>query len=150
MFLTKLAAVGATALLALGLGMTPANAAQYMHLQNVATHECLDFRADFGPYVTGCNEGAFQTWIMTLGIAATAMRQQATQLCLVARNGQPVMRDCLAGDDAALWEMISTPVGSEVRNKVTRTCLVAGSGSIHHVSLGECTGGDSRQWTLYG
>ena len=31
-------------------------------------------------------------------------------------------------------------------NKATGSCLVAGSGAIHHVSLGVCSTGASRQW----
>ncbi len=121
-----------------------------------AVGECLDFRADpeYGVYTTGCNEGAYQTWTMaTLPETATAMRQNAgSRLCLVARSGQPTMKPCLAGDQAALWtvhDLGPSTTGYQIINKATGTCLIAGSGAIHHVSLGACAGGGSRQWIVY-
>jgi hypothetical protein len=151
MFLKKLAAVVAAGVLTLGLSSTPANAVVLeLHLQNAATYECLDYRADYGPYATGCNESAYQTWIINVGSMPTAMRQVATRLCLVARNGQATMKQCLADDPAALWTTVSTAAGYQLVNNVTGTCLGEGSGSIHHVSLVACTGGNSQQWSLYG
>ncbi|MFJ6121650.1 RICIN domain-containing protein [Streptomyces sp. NPDC092129] len=156
--LKKTAALGAATLLCWALGTAQASAtSSYRHLRNVgAVGECLDFRADpeYGVYTTGCNEGAYQTWTMaTLPETATALRQNAgSRLCLVARSGQPTMKPCLAGDQAALWtvhDLGPSTTGYQIINKATGTCLIAGSGAIHHVSLGACAGGGSRQWIVY-
>ncbi|MEU9151298.1 ricin-type beta-trefoil lectin domain protein [Streptomyces sp. NPDC048417] len=148
----KVAAVGAAVVLGWGLGTTPANASSsYWHLQNVATNECLDFRADYGPYATGCNEGAYQTWLMNDAIGELSeMRQNVgARLCLVARNGQATMKPCSSSDPAALWDVYVTVAGFELINNVTKTCLGEGSGDVHHVTLVKCTGGKSQQWRAY-
>ncbi|MFD9405755.1 ricin-type beta-trefoil lectin domain protein [Streptomyces sp. NPDC059989] len=152
--LKKVAAMGAATALCWGLGTSPANAtSSYRHLENMALRgECLDFRADYGPYTTDCNQGAYQTWLMATFIETpTALRQNASsRLCLVARNGQPTMKPCSASDPAALWTVHDTDAaGYQVINNVTKTCLVAGSGEIHHVTLGTCNDGPSRQWLVY-
>lgn len=152
--LKKTAVLGAAVAVSWALGTAPANAATasmtYRHLESYAdTGECLDYRADYGPYTTGCNQGPYQTWLMaTDPETAGELRQDAgDRLCLVARNGIPVMRTCLAGDQAALWTLHSVVgLGYQLVNKATGTCLVAGSGAIHHVSLGVCSTGGSRQW----
>ncbi|OIV39343.1 hypothetical protein BIV57_00405 [Mangrovactinospora gilvigrisea] len=150
--LKKLAALGAAVAVAWALATAPANAASmtYRHLENYAnTNECLDYRADYGPYTTTCNQGPYQTWLMaTDPETAGELRQNVgNRLCLVARNGVPVMRTCVAGDKAALWTLHSVVgLGYQLVNKSTGTCLVAGSGSIHHVSLGVCSTGAARQW----
>ncbi|MFJ2398799.1 ricin-type beta-trefoil lectin domain protein [Streptomyces sp. NPDC087843] len=149
------AAMGATAL-CWGLGTAPAQAGMdYQHVYSAAYNleECLDYRADYGPYTTGCNGGAYQTWLMTTQYETlTEIRQNVgDRLCLVARNGQPTMRKCLADDPAALWTVhyIGARAGEQVINNATKTCLVAGSGTIHHVTLNTCDGGLSRLWVNY-
>ncbi|MGW5276924.1 ricin-type beta-trefoil lectin domain protein [Streptomyces sp. NPDC004044] len=150
--LKKVAAIGAAAALCWGLGTAPAQAGMdYQHVYSVAdAGECLDYRADYGPYTTGCNDGAYQTWLMTTELETlTELRQNVgDKLCLVARNGQPTMRQCLADDPAALWTVhsIGIATGFQVINNATKTCLVAGSGTIHHVHLNTCDGGRSRLW----
>ncbi|MFE7276457.1 ricin-type beta-trefoil lectin domain protein [Streptomyces sp. NPDC057623] len=148
----KVAAVGAAVVLGWALGTAPANASSsYWHLQNAATGHCLDYRADYGPYATGCNEGAYQTWLMNDAIGElSALRQKAgDRLCLVARNGQATMKPCSSSDPAALWDVHATAAGLQLINNVTKTCLGEGSGSIAHVTLVRCTGGDSQQWNAY-
>ncbi|MFG2732729.1 ricin-type beta-trefoil lectin domain protein [Streptomyces canus] len=150
------AAMGAAAALCWGLGTAPAHAGMdYQHVYSAAYNleECLDYRADYGPYTTGCNGGAYQTWLMTTQYETlTEIRQNVgDRLCLVARNGQPTMRKCLADDPAALWTVhyIGARAGEQVINNATKTCLVAGSGTIHHVTLNTCDGGLSRLWVNY-
>ncbi|MES4892435.1 ricin-type beta-trefoil lectin domain protein [Streptomyces sp. NPDC096012] len=148
----KVAAVGAAVVLGWGLGAVPANASSgYWHLRNRATGDCLDFRADYGPYATGCNEGAYQTWLMNDAIGQLSeLRQKAgDRLCLVARDGQAVMRACSSGDPAALWDVKVSAAGLRFVNNVTGTCLGEGSGDVRHVTLVTCTGGDSQQWNAY-
>ncbi|MYQ96839.1 hypothetical protein GTY20_39295 [Streptomyces sp. SID4946] len=68
---------------------------------------------------------------------------------MVARNGIPVMRDCSSTDPAAVWTLHEDGTGGvQVVNKSAKACLVAGSGAIHHVSLGECSTAPSRQWFI--
>lgn len=142
--------MGAAVIMAWGLGATPANSTTLVTHEwiNVATGNCLDFRSDYGPgpYATDCNRGVYQAWAFSLDVRPTAMRQGGTGLCLVARNGQAVMKGCLADDPAALWHLNSTAAGFQLVNNVTRTCLGEGSGSIHFVRLVSCTGGNSQQW----
>ncbi|WP_326567619.1 ricin-type beta-trefoil lectin domain protein [Amycolatopsis rhabdoformis] len=146
----KLAAVGSAALLMLGLGAVPAHAAVYVSWENKGTGECLDYRSDYGPYATTCNRGPYQAWVATLGTAPTALRQQSTRLCLVARSGQPVMRDCLASDPAALWRMVAVPSGYyQLRNNVTGTCLTEQPGRTHYVTLSGCGLGAPQEWDPY-
>lgn len=149
---TKLASVCAAVVLVLGLGITPAQASGNARLYNLATNECLDFRADpeYGVYTTGCNGSLYQTWYLTEGIPPTAMRQASTRLCLVARNGQDAMKECMAIDRAALWVIEYHPNDATISliNNVTGTCLGAGSGPIHQVSLAACSGGASQRWDL--
>ncbi|MFI7005456.1 RICIN domain-containing protein [Streptomyces sp. NPDC050145] len=156
--LKKIAAVGvAAAALGWGLGAAPAQAAgmAYMQVRSVAYSlgECLDYRSDYGPYTTGCNGGAYQTWLMFDGLETlTEVRQNVgDKLCLVARNGIPTMRQCLADDPAALWKVhdIGAQDGYQLINNATKTCLVAGSGAIHHVSLNACDGRPSRLWAPF-
>jgi hypothetical protein len=149
-FWSKLATVGTAAVLMLGLGTVPAQAAVYVSWENDGTGDCMDYRSDYGPYATGCNRGAYQQWIVTLGTAPTAMRQVSTRLCLVARSGQPVMRDCLASDPAALWQMVTAPSGYyRLKNNVTGTCLTEQSGTIHHVTLSGCQTSAAQAWYPY-
>lgn len=152
----RVAAVGAAVLVGWGLNPTPANAAPvYYHLQNKATLNCLDYRADYGPqpYATGCNQGGYQTWLMndTIG-QLSAMRQNAgSRLCLVARGGQATMKPCSSSDPAALWNAYFTSGGFQLINNVTKTCLgeqPEDIDHIRHVNLTRCTGGPSQQWTL--
>jgi hypothetical protein len=148
----RFAAVGAAVVLGWGLGTAPANASSgYWHLQNAATGDCLDYRADYGPYATGCNEGAYQTWLMnnTIGELSELRQNAGDRLCLVARNGQATMKPCLSSDPAALWDVYPTVAGNELINNVTKTCLGEGSGAIAHVTLVTCTGGNSQQWRAY-
>ncbi|MFD4032629.1 ricin-type beta-trefoil lectin domain protein [Streptomyces sp. NPDC058637] len=156
--LKKITAIGAAAAaLCWGLGTAPAQAAgmSYMQVKSAAYNlgECLDYRADYGPYTTGCNGGAYQTWLMVDAYETlTEIRQNVgDRLCLVARNGQPTMRPCLANDPAALWTVhsINSPAGEQLINNATKTCLVAGSGAIHRVSLNTCGSGLSRLWSAY-
>jgi hypothetical protein len=148
----KVAAVGAAVVLGWGLSTAPANASSnYTHLQNAATLDCLDFRADYGPYATTCNEGPYQTWLVNSAIGElSALRQNVgDRLCLVARNGQATMKPCSSSDPAALWKFYPTVAGNQLINNVTKTCLAAGSGAISHVTLVKCTGGNSQQWNAY-
>ncbi|MEU8794343.1 ricin-type beta-trefoil lectin domain protein [Streptomyces sp. NPDC048643] len=148
----KFAAVGAAVVLGWALGTAPANAAPaYYHLQNKATNDCLDFRADYGPYATGCNEGPYQTWLMndTIGRLSEMRQNAGSRLCLVARSGQATMKPCSSSDPAALWNAYFTTAGFQLINNVTKTCLGEGSGDVRHVTLVRCTGGNSQQWTLY-
>lgn len=155
--LKKVAAIGAAAALCWGLGTAPAQAAgmAYQHVGSAAYNleDCLDYRADYGPYTTGCNGGAYQTWLMVDALETlTEIRQNVgDKLCLVARNGQPTMRQCLANDPAALWTVhsIDARAGFQLINNATKTCLVAGSGTIRHVHLDTCDGGLSRLWVPY-
>lgn len=156
--LKKIAAVGAAAAaLCWGLSTAPAQAAgmAYMQVGSAAYNldECLDYRADYGPYTTGCNGGAYQTWLMVDAYETpTEIRQNVgDKLCLVARSGQPTMKPCLADDPAALWTVhsIDVPGGQQLINNATHTCLVAGSGTIHRVSLNTCGSGLSRLWSAY-
>jgi len=149
-FWRKLAAVGSAAVLMLGLGTAPAHAAVYVSWENKGTGECLDYRSDYGPYATTCNRGTYQAWIATLGTAPTALRQQSTRLCLVARSGQPVMRDCLASDPAALWRMVAVASGYyQLKNNVTGTCLTEQPGRTHYVTLSGCGLGSPQEWDPY-
>ncbi|MEV0074331.1 MULTISPECIES: ricin-type beta-trefoil lectin domain protein [unclassified Amycolatopsis] len=149
-FWRKLAVVGSAAVLTLGLGTIPAHAAVYVSWENDGTGECLDYRSDYGPYATTCNRGTYQAWLATLGTAPTAMRQESTRLCLVARSGQPVMRDCLASDPAALWRMVAVASGYyRLQNNVTGTCLTEQPGNIHHVTLSGCGLGAAQSWDPY-
>ncbi|MGW7426052.1 RICIN domain-containing protein [Streptomyces sp. NPDC054813] len=148
----KIAAVGAAVALGWAVGTAPANAAPvYYHVQNVATDDCLDFRADYGPYATGCNGGLYQTWLMndTIGRLSEMRQNVGERLCLVARNGQATMKPCSSSDPAALWDAYFTTAGFELINNVTKTCLGEGSGAVRHVTLVKCTGGNSQQWTLH-
>lgn len=153
----RVAAVGAAVVLGWGLNTTPAHAASaYYHLQNNATLNCLDYRADYGPlpYATGCNGGGYQTWLMNDAIGQlSAMRQNAgSRLCLVARGGQAAMKPCSSSDPAALWNVSFTGTSFQLINNVTNTCLgeqPPDSNGIRHVNLTRCTGGSSQQWTLY-
>ncbi|WP_329449450.1 ricin-type beta-trefoil lectin domain protein [Streptomyces sp. NBC_01724] len=156
--LKKVAAIGAaSAALCWGLGTAPAQAAgmAYQHVGSAAydLDDCLDYRADYGPYTTGCNGGAYQTWLMVDALETlTEIRQNVgDKLCLVARNGKPTMRQCLADDPAALWTVhnIDARGGYQLINNATKTCLVAGSGTIHRVTLNTCEGGLSRLWAPF-
>jgi len=147
----KVAAVSAAVVLGWGLGTTPANAAsEYVHFRNVAMKECLDYRADYGPYATGCNGGAYQTWLINkTAVQLSELRQNAgDRLCLVARNGLATMKPCSSSDPAALWVLAPTTAGFELINNVTDTCLGEGLGDVHKVQLVKCTGGNSQQWQL--
>jgi hypothetical protein len=109
------------------------------------TNQCLDYRADFGPYVTDCNKGAYQTWYWDYSITYTALRQKATGLCLTARNGLIAMKPCLADDEAAYWSVQGDSIsGRLIKNSVTNTCLARNTSD--RVRLSTCTGGPSQRW----
>lgn len=152
----KIAAVSAAVALGWGLSTAPASAASaYVHFQNKATGNCLDYRSDFGPYATGCNEGGYQTWLINnTAFQLSELRQNVgDRLCMVARSGEAVMRPCLADDPAALWILTPTASGLfELTNNVTNTCLgeqPPDSSGVRHVKLTRCTGGNSQLWDLY-
>ncbi|SDO90277.1 Ricin-type beta-trefoil lectin domain-containing protein [Streptomyces sp. cf386] len=140
------AAVGMT----IGLNVTPASAAASTSAFEGMpdTGNCLDFRADFGPYVTDCNYGDYQSWYWDNGIAYTALRQKATGLCLTARNGLIAMKECQAADDAAYWSVQKNDtVGALIKNSVTGTCLARNAND--RVQLSTCTGGPSQRWWIW-
>ncbi|MFF8952550.1 ricin-type beta-trefoil lectin domain protein [Streptomyces sp. NPDC014940] len=147
MFLTRLAAAGAGAVLAVSLSGTPANAAPVLsNFVNQATDRpCLDFRADYGPYVFNCNGTSYQRWYWNDDVEYTALRQQATRLCLTLRNDQLTMKPCSAADDAALWQIDETKPAL-IRNMVSRKCLARAAND--RVSTATCTGGPSQRWSL--
>ncbi|MGW6145756.1 hypothetical protein, partial [Streptomyces sp. NPDC055140] len=96
----------------------------------MATLDCLDFRADYGPYVTRCNEGAYQTWLMndTIGQLSEMRQNVGDRLCLVVRNGQATMKPCSSSDPAALWNAYFTTAGFELINNVTKDLSWRGVG----------------------
>lgn len=125
-----------------------------MHFRNVATHHCLDYRSDYGPYATKCNEGAYQTWLINnTAFQLSELRQNVgDRLCMVARNGEAKMRPCVAGDKAALWALAPTTEGFELQNSVSGTCLgeqPPDKDDVRHVKLTRCTGGNSQLWEMY-
>lgn len=110
------------------------------------TNKCLDYRADFGPYVTDCNYGGYQTWYWDYSITYTALRQKATGLCLTARSGLIAMKPCLADDEAAYWSVQGDSLlGYLIKNSVTRTCVARNTSDRVHLST--CTGGPSQRWS---
>lgn len=116
------------------------------HLRNQAADHrgCLDFRADYGPYVFNCNHTSYQRWYWNDDYEYTALRQKATGLCLTLRNGQLTMKPCSAADDAAMWQIDETEPRL-IRNRVSRKCLARTPND--RVSTATCTGGDSQRWT---
>lgn len=151
MLLKKLAAVGATVVVAAGLSAVPASAAPVTGaLINAAgdvnNPSCLDFRADRGPYVTTCNGGDYQRWYWNNNIAHTALRQAATRLCLTVRNGQPTMKPCAATDQAALWAIDRFGLRT-IKNKVSGQCLARPPND--NLYMATCTGGASQRWVDY-
>ncbi|MEV6840536.1 RICIN domain-containing protein [Streptomyces sp. NPDC051133] len=148
MLVNRLAAVGVGIVLAVGLSSGPANAASVTtRFENqVEPLKCLDFRADRGVYVTGCNSGDYQKWIWSRTPDFTALRQVATRLCLTLRNGQVTMKPCAAADKAALWSVIETPNGTQLVNSVSGTCLARLANDNVHVA--RCTFGDSQRWLV--
>ncbi|MFJ7266319.1 RICIN domain-containing protein [Streptomyces sp. NPDC099050] len=150
MSVRKLAAVGVGVVVAVGLSGAPASAAPSSSAfqDRSATPKCLDFRADFGPYVTRCNYDAYQVgyWDDN-AIAHTALRQRATELCLTLRNGQPAMKACSAADRAALWAVDDTSTaGALIKNEVSGTCLARTT--TDRVNAATCTGGPSQWWDV--
>ncbi|UXY31966.1 RICIN domain-containing protein [Streptomyces sp. HUAS TT20] len=149
MVLKRLAAVGAVVGLAVGLSSTPASAAPVTTaFQNSAgSKACLDFRADYGPYVFSCNLGAYQKWHWDNDYEYTALRQVATKLCLTLRNDQLTMKPCAAADKAALWQISSsTTAGRTIQNSVSHKCLARTAND--RVSTAVCTGGTSQRWIV--
>lgn len=145
--LKKLAVIGAAAGMMIGLNAPPASAAaaRGMFEAMPSTWKCLDYRADYGPYVTTCNWGAYQTWYWDDELTYTALRQKATGLCLTARNGLIAMKPCLADDLAAYWSVdYDVDLGALVKNSVTKTCLARNTAD--RVQLSTCTGGPSQRW----
>ncbi|MFJ2605667.1 RICIN domain-containing protein [Streptomyces sp. NPDC091279] len=149
MRLIRLAAVGTGVALAVGLSGTPASAASATNrFENQAEHlKCLDYRADWGVYVTGCNSGAYQkwTWNNTSG-RATALRQVATRACLTVRGGKVAMKPCASADRAALWKVVRSSAGAQIKNNANGTCL--GRMANDHVNVARCTGGTSQRWKI--
>ncbi|MGR4850636.1 RICIN domain-containing protein [Streptomyces sp. LARHCF252] len=150
MILSRLAAVGAVVGLALGLSSAPASAApRTSAFENQApAGACLDFRADYGPYVFNCNGTDYQKWHWNDEIRLTVLRQVATKLCLTLRNGELTMKPCAAADEAALWSVdTSSPGGALIQNSVTHKCLARGTND--RVSTALCTGGPSQRWLVW-
>ncbi|MEU8991915.1 RICIN domain-containing protein [Streptomyces sp. NPDC048558] len=147
MLLKRLAAVGAVVALAVGLSSTPASAVpRTTGFQNQATDKpCLDFRADYGPYVFNCNGTDYQKWHWNDDFEYSALRQVATRLCLTLRNDQLTMKPCAAADDAALWQIDETDPRL-IRNMVSRKCLARMAND--RVSTAPCTGGNSQRWSI--
>ncbi|MEV6954192.1 RICIN domain-containing protein [Streptomyces sp. NPDC051183] len=145
----KLAAVGVGVVVVVGLSSTPASAtpSSSAFQDRSSPAKCLDFRADFGPYVTTCNYDSYQVWYWDNAIAHTALRQRATKLCLTLRNGQPTMKPCAAADQAALWAVDDTSTaGALIKNKVSGRCLARMEND--RVNATTCTGGASQRWDV--
>ncbi|KOV71847.1 hypothetical protein ADL00_06960 [Streptomyces sp. AS58] len=85
----------------------------------------MDFRADLGSYVLECNYSTCQEWYWNDEYGYKALRQKATGLCLVSRNGRATMKPCAAADDAALWLFDDSPgeAGTTIRNAAGNKCL---------------------------
>ncbi|MCX4538145.1 RICIN domain-containing protein (plasmid) [Streptomyces sp. NBC_00841] len=141
----RLAAVGAVVGLTVGLGSTPASAEPVItSFANYAgAMACLDFRADYGPYVFGCNHTDYQMWYWAEGDEYTALRQKATKLCLTVRNDQPTMKPCAAADQAAVWQ-ISSSNPRLIQNSATHKCLARMAND--RLNTTTCTGGESQRW----
>ncbi|MFG2603201.1 ricin-type beta-trefoil lectin domain protein [Streptomyces sp. NPDC048514] len=140
-----LAAVVASGI-ALALSCTPANAAATAgSFGNFAGPKaCLDYRSDYGVYVTTCNYGYYQEWYYDPEVPKTALRQRATGLCLTVRSGQPAMRSCSASDPAAFWHVESSTTLAIRNDYYPFSCL--GRMKNDRVNLPSCSGGDSQRW----
>jgi hypothetical protein len=153
MLLRRLATIGAVVGLAMGLASTSASAVpQSTRFENDAdpAWTCLDFRADYGPYVYDCNNSTYQQWYWTDDFEYTALRQHATGLCLVSRDGQATMKPCSAADDAALWIFdggLNASAGVMIRNAVSNKCLARMTND--RVNTTTCTGGPSQRWHIW-
>ncbi|MZD08928.1 hypothetical protein GTW43_28200 [Streptomyces sp. SID5785] len=151
MFLKRLATVGAVIALAVGITTTSAEAVPHnSSFQNRSkpAWRCLDFRADYGPYVFGCNHTTYQQWYWNDELEFKALRQKATGLCLVSRNARPVMKPCNAQDDAALWLFMDESSSAVLlKNAVSHLCLARMSDD--RVNTTKCTGGPSQRWTVW-
>jgi hypothetical protein len=149
--LGKLVAVVVGVVLATGLSSAPANAVPTTTLfENQAPGGwCLDYRADYGPYVFGCNNGDYQRWHWDDDVEVTALRQVATRLCLTLRNDQLTMKPCAAADTAATWFITnwSSSSGALIQNYVSRKCLARNSQNL--VTTAPCTGGPSQRWSRW-
>ncbi|WP_030186681.1 RICIN domain-containing protein [Streptomyces sp. NRRL S-813] len=135
--------------MAIGLNVPSANAAATRSAFQATpyTAGCLDYNADYGPYVIQCNWGDYQTWYNDDALAYTALRQKATGLCLTARNGLLAMKPCLADDPAAYWRVTKDNwLVAQIKNSVTGTCLARNK--FNRVQLSVCTGGDSQRWSV--
>jgi hypothetical protein len=150
--LRRLATIGAVVGLAMGLTSTSASAVpQRTKFANDASpaYHCLDFRADYGPYVYECNNSTYQQWYWNDEFEYKALRQKATGLCLVSRNGEATMKPCSAADDAALWlfDDSHTSAGTTIRNAVSNKCLARMAND--RVNTTTCTGGPSQRWHIW-
>jgi hypothetical protein len=106
---------------------------------------CLDYRSDWGVYVTTCNSGYYQAWNYDPDVPKTALRQRATGLCLTVRSGQPAMRACNASDPAAFWHVTDGSTGLAIRNDYYPSkCL--GRMTNDRVNLPTCSSGESQRW----
>lgn len=146
----KMAVIVATVGIAVGLNVPSASAVAVRTVFEGMpdTDKCLDYRADFGPYVTGCNYGGYQTWYWDNATASTALRQKGTGLCLTARNGLIAMKPCLADDAAAYWYVaMEGGSGLMMKNVVTQTCVARNT--LDRVQLSTCTGGPSQRWAAW-
>ncbi|WP_438309490.1 RICIN domain-containing protein [Streptomyces sp. HUAS TT3] len=92
-----------------------------------------------------CNTSNYEKWYWDDDLEYTALRNQGSGLCLTARNGQSVMKPCLATDQAATW-MIDESNPRRIINAVTHTCLARMENGLVHLTT--CTGGESQRWWL--
>ncbi|MCY0943826.1 RICIN domain-containing protein [Streptomyces antarcticus] len=148
MLAKSLVALGGAAVLALGVLSTPANAVVvHSRFQNQVGNLCLDYRADWGPYVTGCNDGPYQKWWYNRDAGPnTALAQDATSKCLGVTNGRTTMSKCRG--TAQQWTLRYTS-GSGIPmivNVATRQCLAQGGNKA--VVVAPCTGGNSQRWEV--
>ncbi|MDQ0904207.1 hypothetical protein QFZ22_000192 [Streptomyces canus] len=130
------------------LSCTPANATAVAGSWGVyaGPKACLDYRADWGVYVTGCNGSTYQTWYFDPDVPKTALRQRASGLCLTVRSGGPVMRACNASDPAAFWH-VAGPNLAINNDYYPFNCL--GRQTNDRVNLAICTGGESQVWYMW-
>lgn len=98
------AALPVLTVLILVLGTTPASAvAVETSFRNYAAGQCLDYRADWGVYVTGCNGGNYQKWRWNTHNAPTPIRQIATGKCLMLLYSIVTLETCNDGEPLQWW-----------------------------------------------